>query len=420
MTTGTAGKPSQRDKRTIILFITQEEYEQIVLAPQKFRAWIDKNYRLHPEIFPENFNGKYTLHDHSTSSKTALMTRRIKLKNGEKGEVWSICPSFVMPYMIGYTEDVAKVLYLRKYGVPYEGLVYVFGRDENYWYRLEVQFGRLNIVATTIKTVEIPVDLLADEHHSKLNGDKIAIATTVTHGVVLGAEVSPGFSTDDLKASYGVFAREAKEVDPEYAPSTVNTDGYAATIGAWQALFPMVVLIRCFLHAWFRIRDRSKTLENFFELGTKVWNVFYSTTRRMMSQRIRRLRDWAMKNLSGVALAKTLDLCNKQAEWSLWYDNENAYTTSNELDRLMRSQNRYFDRGQHFHGTLESANLRSRAWAILHNYWDWGRKTRKANEGYRCPAERLNDKRYADCWLENLLVATSAVQRGKKQPLNPA
>jgi hypothetical protein len=26
---------------------------------------------------------------------------------------------------------------------------------------------------------------------------------------------------------------------------------------------------------------------------------------------------------------------------------------------------------------LESANVRSRAWAILHNYWDWGRKTGK-------------------------------------------
>jgi len=71
----------------------------------------------------------------------------------------------------------------------------------------------------------------------------------------------------------------------------------------------------------------------------------------------------------------------------------------------MRSQNRYFERGQHFHGTLESANLRSRAWAILHNYWDWGRKTQAKNEGYRCPAERLNGKRYADNRLENLLVA---------------
>ena len=96
-----------------------------------------------------------------------------------------------------------------------------------------------------------------------------------SYGVVLGAEVSPGFSKEELQAAYGVFAEEAKQVDSDYAPSTVNTDGYAATIGAWSALFPMVILIRCFLHAWLRIRDRSKTLANFFELGEKVWNVYY-------------------------------------------------------------------------------------------------------------------------------------------------
>jgi len=420
MTSGTAGKPSQRDKCTIILPISQDEYEQIVHKPKQFRAWIDKNYRRHPEIFPKNFTGKYTLHDRKTSEKTGLMTRRIELNNGEKDEAWSVLPSFMMPYMTGYTKEVAVALYYRKWGVPYEGLVYGFGRDENYWYRMETQFGRLSIVATTVKTTEIPVDLLADEHHSKINGDKVAIATTVTHGVVLGAEVCAGFTKDELKAGYEVFAMEAKAVEPNYIPSTVNTDGYAATIGAWLTLFPTAILIRCFLHAWLRIRDRSKTLANFFELGEKVWDVYYSPTRRMMSQRIRRLRDWAMKNVSGVALEKTLDLCEKQAEWSLWYDHEHAYTTSNEWDRLMRSQNRYFDRGQHLHGTLESANLRSRSWAVLHNYWDWGRKAQKANEGYRCPAERLNEKRYADCWLENLLVATSAVPSRKKTPLNPA
>ena len=58
MTTETAGTPSQRDKCTITLLISQEEYEQIVRQPMQFRAWIDKNYGLHPEIFPETFKGK--------------------------------------------------------------------------------------------------------------------------------------------------------------------------------------------------------------------------------------------------------------------------------------------------------------------------------------------------------------------------
>jgi hypothetical protein len=82
----------------------------------------------------------------------------------------------------------------------------------------------------------------------------------------------------------------------------------------------------------------------------------------------------------------------------------------------MRSQNRYFDRGQHFHGDLKSANLRSRAWATLHNYWPWRPESVKDNDGTTCPAERLNGKRYSDNRLENLQVATSCGGT-KKLPL---
>jgi len=179
MTSGTARKASQRHNRTIILPIEQEKYRPIVSAPQQFRVWIDHNYRLHPEIFPDHFNGNYKLHDDSTSEKTEVRTRRIKLRNGE---VWTVHPNSVMPYMTGSTDEAAKALYLRQWGIPYEGLVYVFGRDPNYWYRMETQFGRKSIVATTVKTAEI-------------------------------------------------------------------------------------VLIRCFLHAWLRIRDCGKKLAIFFELG---------------------------------------------------------------------------------------------------------------------------------------------------------
>ncbi len=253
---------------------------------------------------------------------------------------------------------------LISHGVPYEGLVYVFEKDENYWCRIETRFGRKNIVATTVKTVEIPEDLLADEHHTWINGDA----------------------------------------------------------GAGQELFPTIVTILCFLHAWLRIRERGKKLENFFDLGGKVWEVYYSETKKKMGRRIRRLHEWATTNLSGVVQEKTLDLCDRSTKWSLWYEERcaNAYATSNALDRLMRSRKRYFERGQHFHGTLRSANLRSRSWAILHNYWDRGRKTRTENAGYRCPAERLNGKRYADNWLENLLVATSVVPKRKMPPLKTA
>ena len=190
-----------------------------------------------------------------------------------------------------------------------------------------------------------------------------------------------------MQRAYGVFKAEAGAVEPEYAPKTVNTDGWSGTLGAWSALFLNITLIRCFLHAWLRIRERAKNLkEQFFVIGKRVWEVYYSETRRQMSQRIRCLRDWATKNLSGIVQEKVLDLCANKEEWSLWYDHEDAYTTSNALDRLMRWQDGYFDRGQHFHGDLPSANLRSRSWAILHNYWQWSPETVADNHGARCPA----------------------------------
>ena len=75
-----------------------------------------------------------------------------------------------------------------------------------------------------------------------------------------------------------------------------------------------------------------------------------------MGQRIRRLKEWAPLHLSGVVLEKVLDLCANSRLWGVWYDHPDGHATSNMLDRLMRSQNRYCDRGQHLHGTLESAN----------------------------------------------------------------
>jgi hypothetical protein len=412
-----SAKPrTQYGHRTITLPITEEQYAEILPDASRFRSeWLAPLYATSPELFPQGFEKGYEMNGHYTSKRLSLPIRRIKLRNGD---CYQVRPAFALPMMVGKVQDVADGLFFRKFGVPYWALAKVFGRNATFWYRLETGLGRNSIVGTTVKTVPVPEDLLADEHHEKINSEKAYIATTVASGCVLGAEVSPTASKDDLQKAYGVFKDEALVIEPKYAPKTVNTDGWSGTIGAWSALFVGIAVIRCFLHAWLRIRDRSKNLkELFFEIGERVWEVYYSDTQQMMSQRIRRLRDWATKKLSGIVLEKVLDLCDKKEEWDLWYEHEDAYTTSNELDRLMRSQNRYFDRGQHFHGSLGSANLRSRSWAVLYNYWEWSPAAVVANEGARCPAERLNRKRYSDDWLTNLLVATS-LGGTKRTPLN--
>ena len=198
MPTGTATSPSPKDKHTIILPTSQDQYDKIVPSPNEMRGWIDEMYHQHPEIFPLGFEQGYRFHDHRTSEKLGIPLRRITLRDGTN---WTIQPSFVMPYMTALTEEVENALLLRKWGVPYWVLAKLFGKDDNFWHRIEIQFGRYSIVATTVKTVDIPVDLLADEHHEKINGEKVYIATTVGGGCILGSEVCTSPSTDEPEKS---------------------------------------------------------------------------------------------------------------------------------------------------------------------------------------------------------------------------
>ncbi len=80
-----------------------------------------------------------------------IRLRRIKVKaNDDNGdEVFTLRPSFVMPYMVGYANYVEKPLFLRRWGIPYRALACVFGRDEQYWYRIDNHIGNNSVVETT-------------------------------------------------------------------------------------------------------------------------------------------------------------------------------------------------------------------------------------------------------------------------------
>ncbi len=87
-----------------------------------------------------------------------------------------------MPYMTALSDDVPNPLFLRRFGVPYWTLAHVFGKCPMYWYRLELSLARNSIVGTTVRRVDVPEHLLADEHHQTLDGEKVFIATVVAEG----------------------------------------------------------------------------------------------------------------------------------------------------------------------------------------------------------------------------------------------
>jgi len=176
-----------------------------------------------------------------------------------------------LPYLTGWAEDVEGPLFLRSFGVPFWALARVFGKGPMYWYRLELRLGRSSLVGTTVRRVDLPEHLLADEHHQPRDGVKNYLATTVAEGCCLGAALAQSAGAEDLQAAYQVFKQEAQDVREDDQPKTVNTDGWQSTQQAWRALFPWVVLLRCFLHGWLNIRSRGKLSAAFAALSEKVW-----------------------------------------------------------------------------------------------------------------------------------------------------
>src|SRR5437016_4681504 len=94
---------------TICLPIRKDDYLALLDSPVAFRRWLDTALHACPELFPEAFASGYTLKDDRTSAKLDLRLRRIECK--ATGQAFSVRPSFVLPYMAGWTDDVSKPLF---------------------------------------------------------------------------------------------------------------------------------------------------------------------------------------------------------------------------------------------------------------------------------------------------------------------
>jgi len=226
-----------------------------VTDPESFRQHLTAVFAQHPELLPTRIDEGFVLHDTRWSIKQQLMLRRIALK--ATAAVFLVRPSLLMPSMVGRTEEVEKALSLRHWGVPFDALVSVFGRDAMYWYRAEMALGRPAIVGSTVKhPAKLPEHVLADEKHPWVRGQEISVPTTVGGGCILGATVTDAASADALEAAYEECAQEARELSPTSSPQTVCTDGWESTQSAWRRLFPTVCIILCFLHSVLKIAAR--------------------------------------------------------------------------------------------------------------------------------------------------------------------
>ena len=406
------------DKNTICVLFEREDYSDVVGNPVSFRNSLDNRIRQYPELFPAEIADGYRLKDTRTSTKLDLPIRRINIG----GTFYTIRPSFVMPYMTGYVDEIEKPLMLRKFGVPFWALGWCYEKDPMYWYRIEQSIGRNSIVGTTVRNPDdISRNLVADEKHTRIGGEKTYIATTVGDDCFLGVSLAKDAGEEALKDSYGVFKDEARSLNPAYETDTVGTDGWRATIKAWMGLFPAVIIVCCFLHVYIKIRDRAKKKhKDFFHMAaTKLWECFGAENKSSFSQRIRRLCEWCVKNGVPEAVSAPIEKLRRNIQsYKIAYDFPGAHRTSNMLDRLMQKMDRWLFQTRYFHGTFEAAELSVRGWALICNFAPSNPLTVIKHEGFKSPAERLNQFRYSDNWLENLLI--SASMRGYHSvPPNP-
>lgn len=397
--------------RTIVLPILEADYGEFVKNNKKAHETIQLFYQQYPELFPSAMTLGYSLNGRDrVSIKMDVQLRKILVD----GVIYRIRPSFILPYFRGKTEEVSKPLFLLKFGVPFWALAYVFGKNAMWWYRLYSCLSRYSIVGTTIKEEALlPQDVLADEHHIKVKGQKAYVATTIGANCFLGMEASGGADTLSLEKAYQVFQQEAQCLKSDYEPNTVNTDGWFATQNAWKKLFPTICIIECFLHAFLKVRDRAtKKLKVYFDVAaTKIWDCYRAESKRQLAQQIRRLKEWAEGTLFDCPMKNNiLKLCQKKDRWLKHFDFPTAHKTSNMLDRLMRAMNRHAFNSQMFHASITSTSNNFRAFALLYNFAPSCPPAWSENKKLKSPAARLNGFIYHKDWLHNLLISASIME----------
>jgi hypothetical protein len=404
-TEGEQCPPSRGTKHICVPFTSEAHYQDCVDDVAKYRQHLSTMSEQHPELFPQTWAQGYTFHDRYRLRKQEVTLRRIKLK--ATGAVFTVRPSFLMPYGLGRTEEVEKALYLRQWGVPFAALASVFGRNAMFWYRAWLSLGRPNLVGTTVKQAQVmPQDVVADEKITWLGGEEVVVPTTVGGGCVLGISVAEHATSAELQTAYGEFKAEATAVFPAYQLRSVCTDGFHATRDAWRQLFPHATLVLCFLHAILKLTDRCRGVLR-WQVLERAWYVYQAVSKAQFAQRLRRLGEWARTSLEGSLLQTITKMTRQRDDFTPAYGCPQAARTTNAVDRLHNRLDRVLYAMGYCHGQHASSRLAVRAWALQWNFHPYGPRLRHEEPLRTSPFADLNGVVYHPNWLHNFLIAAS-------------
>jgi len=377
--------------------------------PPKLREYIEQMIDRHPELFPAGIACGFRLTGRLPESKKlpGIRLRQLRLKSDKTA--YTLRPSFVLPYMVGRLDETSQNieggLLLLSHNVPVWLVGDVLGHDDMYWERLLQRLGRNSLVGTTVNDPQkLPEHLAADEHHVKWRDEKGYVATTVGRDCILGLALTRMADDQHLQEAYGEFHKEAQAVNPQYAPQTVNTDGWAATQKSFRKLFPLIAVILCYLHGWLKIRDRCR---KDFDLHRQVWEVYHAPTHEEFHTRMLGFQQSCQQAKYSPAVREKLEkLWKREAEYAVGYEHPGCHRTSNAVDRPMNAMHRQVYAGRGLHGHQHTSQRRLRGWALLYNFRPYAPRSGQKRD-HVSRAHKLNERHYSKNWLENLLISAS-------------
>jgi len=289
--------------------------------------------------------------------------------------------------------------------VPVRVVTLVFGRNDMFWQRQLERMGRNSLLGTTVRVPEqMPEHLAADEHHLDWCGEKGFLAMTAAAGCILGAALTKAADEEHLVEAYGVFRKEADDLNPAWQPKTGNTDGWKATRCAFMKLFPQIILLLCFLHGFLKIRDRSRKNH---DLHQRVWDVYRATSAEEFSSRMDALKTWSdSANLRGPVQENLEKLFAHKDDYAASYAHPECYRTSNQVDRPMNRICRSLYASRGLHGHQANSERRLRGLCLLENFRPFAQRS-NSNRQHQSPAHRLSNRTYHPNWLHNLQAAAS-------------
>jgi hypothetical protein len=400
----TEASDTPRASRQICIPMPRDLYDRIWHTSAEVRQYLEELIEAMPELFPQGISDGFHLTGRLPESKKlpGIQLRQLRLKDGR---VFTLRPSFVMPYMSGTVEELDKPLMLLAHGTPVWLVTYVCGRNDMYWQRQLERLGRNSLVGTTVRNPQrLPEHLAADELHTDWCGAKGYVPITAGGGCVLGIGLSESADEAHLTEVYGVFQKEVLDVCPEYNPVSVCTDGWKATQNAFRALFWLITVVLCYLHGFLKIRDCCRKAR---ELHSQIWHVYRAATADEFRSRMATFRAWCQERTWPQTVSEALaKLWNHESDYVVSYSHPGCHRTSNLVDRLMNRFTRLLYAGRGLHGHQTSSELRLRGLALLQNFRPFAPRSGQPCV-YQSPAHRLNQKRYHDHWLHNLQISAS-------------